>query len=811
MSDTTNTKSFVELVKECGQIVVPQIQRDYAQGRDSARAVRESLLSALHEALSLPADDERLPLNLDFIYGSMEGDGERSFLPLDGQQRLTTLFLLHWYLAWRDRQLPRFRQLIWGGKHSRFSYQVRPSSTEFFDALVQFEPACQAQAVSAVKKFIEDQPWFFLYWRLDPTIQAALIMLDAMHERFKDAAGFYDRLVDETRPVITFQVLMLDHFGLSDDLYIKMNARGKPLTVFETFKAQFEEHLKLLYPTEHRRIDGRDVRVPMYFAMRMDTQWTDFFWHHKDTASDTFDDAVMNLLWALIRVSLDPNDRQFSTESMLLRSALVGVNFTSFQKRGWLTRMFADKLMCLLDAWSAGRSGLARQLPDGKYFDEVAFFRKAVKTPGALEYVELVQFAAFVTYLQCHEGNIAPAELQEWTRVVFNLTVNSGIDRPEDFGHALRGVQSLLPHSKRILQHLAETGVSPPGFSAQQIREEILKAQLIVADPGWRPRIDTAETHGYFKGQIEFLLEFAGIYTSSRQIPVSAWPANLHAELQGRFDDYLVKARRMFGPSGITSLQLPGKPFLWDRALLVCGDYLSVGRSNHSFLTSPAGNWNSWKRYLRGEVSGPSPRRDHLKTLWDRLDGAADIAPQLDQIIRERTGLEAWREQVVKHPQVIAYSESREIRRRLNVAEIYLLKKQQMNGAHAELFSFALYLDLDGTETREELKPLLLLPYQSVSNADVEPHVLLRHDVGGKRLDFTIESAGGAFRIWAGGDGLGSLPELRTMLRDDVGFSDGDLVMLRGCTREGVRDVLRALASKLASLPLANSTPPSGS
>lgn len=33
-------------------------------------------------------------INLDFIYGNLDGD---TFLPLDGQQRLTTLFLLHWY------------------------------------------------------------------------------------------------------------------------------------------------------------------------------------------------------------------------------------------------------------------------------------------------------------------------------------------------------------------------------------------------------------------------------------------------------------------------------------------------------------------------------------------------------------------------------------------------------------------------------------------------------------------------------------------------------------------------------------------
>ncbi len=43
-----------------------------------------------------------VPLCTRFVYGSVEGIGETRFLPLDGQQRLTTLFLLHWYLAWAD-------------------------------------------------------------------------------------------------------------------------------------------------------------------------------------------------------------------------------------------------------------------------------------------------------------------------------------------------------------------------------------------------------------------------------------------------------------------------------------------------------------------------------------------------------------------------------------------------------------------------------------------------------------------------------------------------------------------------------------
>ena len=72
-------------------VTIPIIQRDYAQGRLSKEVeqIRNELLNTLYNAAHI---DEKV--DFDFIYGSVE---ENEFIPLDGQQRLTTLFLLHWY------------------------------------------------------------------------------------------------------------------------------------------------------------------------------------------------------------------------------------------------------------------------------------------------------------------------------------------------------------------------------------------------------------------------------------------------------------------------------------------------------------------------------------------------------------------------------------------------------------------------------------------------------------------------------------------------------------------------------------------
>ena len=74
---------------QLNRIVIPIIQRDYAQGRRDPEIdrIRHRFLDSLYEAVS----DK--PVTLDFIYGDVDENGIMT--PLDGQQRLTTLFLRH--------------------------------------------------------------------------------------------------------------------------------------------------------------------------------------------------------------------------------------------------------------------------------------------------------------------------------------------------------------------------------------------------------------------------------------------------------------------------------------------------------------------------------------------------------------------------------------------------------------------------------------------------------------------------------------------------------------------------------------------
>ncbi len=172
------------------------------------------------------------------MYGKIEG---ATFHPLDGQQRLTTLFLLHWYLASAADRLDA------GAAWTRFSYATRASARLFCQRLAA-NPLPQDEDVPSA--WIIDQPWYLYVWRTDPTIQSMLVMIDAIHREIQrlhpdlDAQAAWERLTDAESPAVSFYLLPLDDMESDEDLYIKMNSRGKPLTPFENFKARFEQDIR---------------------------------------------------------------------------------------------------------------------------------------------------------------------------------------------------------------------------------------------------------------------------------------------------------------------------------------------------------------------------------------------------------------------------------------------------------------------------------------------------------------------------------------------------------------------------------------
>lgn len=276
-------------------IYTPPIQRDYAQGRKEEHIRRESFLNYLFKSL---LDETTKEYSLDFIYGRIDGNSGNTnniFNPIDGQQRLTTLFLLHWFiLKSTDND-----SLISCGlkKLIKYSYSNRISSAEFCEAICIEH--YELNANEPISESIIKQPWYRDRWNSDPTIDAMKHMLDAIQMKCKDpqpsnpqsnpintAKQFehlWEKLTTTFKINFNFFDLGQEGFKLTDELYIKMNARGKQLTSFENFKAFFigflEESYDKVQKIQHNTYG--EITYSDYFSYRIDKEWADLFWSYR--------------------------------------------------------------------------------------------------------------------------------------------------------------------------------------------------------------------------------------------------------------------------------------------------------------------------------------------------------------------------------------------------------------------------------------------------------------------------------------------------------------------------------------------------
>jgi Protein of unknown function DUF262 len=737
--------------KDISIVEIPLIQRDYAQGRTTTvpREIRMQFLDALYKNLTLPPSSPELPLDLDFIYGSLDTD-TRVFCPLDGQQRLTTLFLLHWYLAIKDGKGKSFRAFIRKDRHARFTYKVRPSSTEFFDALTDATvdlssllPSDSFENTSGVgnelSRTLSDASWFQLSWLQDPTVRSALGMLNAIHFYFKDSHGYYDRLVQTDQPYITFHFLELNRYKLSDELYIKMNARGIPLTAFEAFKARLEQLIGIQLKNETRVLKTRSMSLREYFSHKIDTEWADLFWFYRDTKCNLFDSQLMNFVRSLALV-LYPHGRKAAdyNEKALEELLDFGKEFTYFKysQNHCLNAIFLHSFIALLDRLSGKKDGVATYLRNNQNYDENAFFTRILAGRGDLNYSEWIQFYGYCAFLIKYPSEINTQEFSEWMRIVSNLALNTIYNRIPEFKESLLAIKQLLDSAegKPILEFFSTTERPVTSFNRQQVREERLKAQLICRSKKWRALILKAESHGYFKGQIEFIFKFCGILDRWCTLSRCDWSEDEDLIYRKSFGVYLKKASAIFNDNGLNSFN----DFLWQRALLSIGDYLLPIGSFYSFLDNPSRD-ASWKRLLRSSDQandGNDAKRDMVKKLLDQVDGT-DVEGSLKEVIRKflednsLQGMNTWIRKIVECPATIEFCQKRRIRV-IPGDCIYLVSKQRMDSKHAELFTYHLKTcALSDKIARGELKPFTKAEYYTAIEDDDNhrPYACLRWEL----------------------------------------------------------------------------------
>ncbi len=647
----TNKYTFWQLLDE-NKIEIPIIQRDYAQGRIDENKIRDKFLDVLYDKI----ENIHETVNLDFVYGRIIYN---KLIPLDGQQRLTTLFLLHWYLAVKENKFDEASE-----KLQKFTYETRISSRDFCKALSTNKidlldiDSFIDEEDKKLSKLIEDKNWFFKSWKKDPTIKSMLNMLDSIHARFKDSVGLFDKLVCHKKPPITFDFLPLNDFNLTDELYIKMNARGKPLSEFENFKSNFVE---LLDPE---------------IASKLDNEWTDLFWSFKGEEKEGYyyiDDEFLIFLTRFI-----------------LNLAILTDKFDKDLKETDIQELYKN---ILLDEEKNNLDSLIRTLDIlsklVKNNIEIPYFKDFIEKKD-ISYWDRAKFHSLTMYLLKNENNIdfESTKYKNWERITKNIIDNFNIDAPKKFQETLKLISIMSENIENLYKYL----ITDEFLSAEkqknglrslefQQKEEQLKAKLIIDDPDWEKVICNSEEEtkrkesnlSYLNGHIGFIIEMA-----DNKI--------------GLFKQYFERFKEIFVEDKENSL--------FQRALLVKGDYL-VGENseykNRTFCSfnadSPRAKDDNWKQVFHN-------KRYILKELLSDNRN-------LKEIIDEFNDINDWRYGFIRYPEILKYCKQYQIRMK-SEKNILLLSKERVYGEHAEYYTYWLKFELE-----KELKNVIEYNFSS--------------------------------------------------------------------------------------------------
>lgn len=504
-------------------ILIPALQRDYVQGG------RDYIIKPFLDQLLAALKDER-KVDLNYLYGAMEKG--KGFVPIDGQQRLITLWLLNLYIYTKI------------GKN--YPVELKFASREFAN---EFSSKLKANLKFYIKSKdlkneIIDSPWFISGWQYDITVANMLKTLDYISQKEIDDFSNYNKYEN-----ITFSFLDMDEKGLTDDIYVKMNGRGRPLSYFENLKSWMDEQVS-------NKSEAADKNEENW-QIKMDNKWTDFFWKNRNQNQEhpeEIDDEQQRLFYTLILLYWTQQENNFSKKieerfkdksvdkDSLMKYCNLDEKIFSFDKVQetvfkslreskqliplyWIEKLnlfedgtfkfIEDALDCLyeIDTNNLLNSELNLFLNERKKDEKrsVSYMYQIAMESATYEKTIPYLFVLINTPKKYIE--IGNTSFEQWIRMFRNLIENTTItkDNISKICACIRDITEIAEKSdKDFYNAIVDTKTrydTLEGFSKSQLSEEYQKAVKIIENQEWENEIKDAEEYKLLKGKIWVLFQ----------------------------------------------------------------------------------------------------------------------------------------------------------------------------------------------------------------------------------------------------------------------------------------------------------------
>ncbi|MBE6325572.1 MAG: DUF262 domain-containing protein [Bacteroidales bacterium] len=290
-----NTYSLKDIFSgENDKIIIPDLQRDYCWGNPYSKDSEDSLVdSFLDSVLSLFKQDPDKDITMGLIYGYYDELKPYHLQLCDGQQRLTTLFLIMGIInrnvnnRYRELLISNF-ELNEDDKDPHLLYGIRESSLYFLSDL------CTHYFLDSKVSFkeIKSQYWFLNSYNQDPTILSILRALETITIRLKDIDAL-KALGDFLQNHLKFLFYNMNDRQNGEETFVVINTTGEPLSANQNLKP-----LIILENPDYVRtaIDSNGVEIEHDTANDWEKMETWFWKHRRLNDIDTSTEGMLAFL-----------------------------------------------------------------------------------------------------------------------------------------------------------------------------------------------------------------------------------------------------------------------------------------------------------------------------------------------------------------------------------------------------------------------------------------------------------------------------------------------------------------------------------
>lgn len=330
---TGETYTLAELFSGERRIIIPDLQRDYCWGdetnKKSSGEVGELVSDFVNNLIELYESKEQGVFNLGMFYGY---EIPANHIQLcDGQQRLTTLFLL---LGILNKMSGKFRhhlisdyEYTHDDKEPYLNYAIRETSLYFLSDLVCKFFISNTDQVNKIK----ETDWYFSDYNLDPSIQSMLTALSKIESILIDKdANWASLFGDWVLNKLTFLYYDMENRKNGEETFVVINTTGEPLSVTQNLKP-------LLIQEKNDSFDNTCFCVKQSdgTSLAIDSCWEQietWFWQKRnnENGNDTADAGFAEFLrWISVIEQYKnkkelPQEEQSSEIKFLIQNILKG-------------------------------------------------------------------------------------------------------------------------------------------------------------------------------------------------------------------------------------------------------------------------------------------------------------------------------------------------------------------------------------------------------------------------------------------------------------------------------------------------------